>query len=208
MLKHLFHPPAPPTPRRLAELVTGNYLQLLGSVLVLCGGVQAFVMRDQADGAGVLLAALAAVVGGVTYFLGPMRFNTAWVTVRGPRSPEAAGRLLLYLRPFELDAGMLPQLAVGASCGLAVYACLWLQPRLVLPWPAWVIFCTAPLWIRVGQEQGLQNALGTFGRLITFSHPGKRLQPIGAWRYRASDQWQRDATNYMRQARLVIFRPV
>jgi hypothetical protein len=207
MPNSLFHPPAPPTPRRFAELVTGNVLQFFGSVLVLDGGVAAFVMQRQGNGAGVLLGALTAAVGGVMYFLAPMRFNTAWVTVRGPRSPEAARRLVLYLRPFELDAGMLLQLLVGSSCGLAVCASLWLQPRFMAPWPLWVIFCTAPLWVRVGQEQSLQSGFGSFGRLITFSHPRKRLQPIGAWRYQASSQWKDDATNYMRQARLVIFRP-
>jgi hypothetical protein len=207
MLKSLFHPPAPPTPRGLAELVTGNYLQFLGSVLVLGGGVQAFVMQHRGNGAGVLLAELVAAVGGVVYFLAPMRFNTAWVTVRGPRSPEAARLLLLYLRPFELDAGMLLQLAVGAACGLAVAAVLWLQPGFPMPWHVWALFCTVPLWVRVGEEQTLQNGFGSFGRLITFSHPRKRLQPIGAWRYQASDRWQDDAKNYMLQARLVIFRP-
>ncbi|HEX2207578.1 MAG TPA: hypothetical protein VHG93_07830 [Longimicrobium sp.] len=207
MLKSLFHPPAPPTARRLAELVTGNYLQFLSSVLVLCGGMAAFVMQHRGDSAGVMLAELAAAAGGVTYFLAPMRFNTAWVTVRGPRSPEAARRLLLYLRPFELDARMLLQLSVGASCGPAVGAILWLQPLFAFPWPLWVIFCTLPLGIRVGEEQGLQNGFGSFGRLITFSQPQRRLQPIGAWRYQASGQWKDEATSYMREARLVIFRP-
>lgn len=207
MPKSLFHPPAPLTPRSFAELVTGNALQFLGSLLVLCGGVEAFVMQHQANRAGVLLAELAAAVGGVMYFLGPMWFNTAWATLRGPRSPDAARRLLLYLRPFELDARMLLQLSVGASCGLAVCAVLWLQPRFVIPWPAWVIFCTAPLWIRVGEEQSLQNGFGSFGRLVTFSQPRKRLQPIGAWRHHASDEWKDDVSSYMREARLVIFRP-
>lgn len=203
----LFHPPAPPTPRSFAELVTGNVLQVLGSVLVLAGGMEAFVMQHRAHGTGVLLAELAAAAGGVLYFLAPMRFNTAWVTLRHPRSPEAARRLLLYLRPFELDAGTLLQLSVGASCGLAVCAVLWLQPRFVFPWPPWVIFCTAPLWVRVGEEQSLQSGFGSFGRLITFSHPRKRLQPIGAWRHRASEQWKDEVTSSMRRARLVIFRP-
>lgn len=207
MLTSLVHPPTPPTPRGLAELITGNYLQFVGSVLVLCGGMAAFVMQQRGDGAGVLLAEVAAAVGGVTYFLAPMRFNTAWVTVRGPRSPEAARRLLLYLRPFQLDARMLLQLSVGAACGPAVAAMLWLQPVSGFPWPMWVIFCTLPLGIRVGEEQDLQNGFGPFGRLVTFSQPRRRLQPIGAWRYQASGQWKDEATNYMREARLVIFRP-
>lgn len=207
MPKCLFHPPAPPTPRGFAELVTGNYLQFLGSVLVLVGGVEAFVMQRQANHAGVLLSELAAAVGGVLYFLAPMLFNTSWISLRGPRSPEAARRLLLYLRPFELDAGRLLQLSVGASCGLVVCAILWLQPRFPFPWPLWVLLCTAPLFVRLGEEQSLQSGFGSFGRLVTFSQPRKRLQPIGAWRHQASDQWKDDVTNYMREARLVIFRP-
>jgi hypothetical protein len=207
MPKSLFYPPAPPTPRGFAELVTGNYVQFLGSVLVLAGGVAAFVMQRQANHAGVLLSELAAAVGGVLYFLAPMLFNTAWISLRGPRSPEAARRLLLYLRPFELDVGRLLQLSVGASCGLAVGAVLWLQPRFWYPWPLGVMFCTIPLCVRLGEEQSLQSGFGSFGRLITFSQPRKRLQPIGAWRHQASDQWKDDVTNYMRKARLVIFRP-
>ncbi|MEW5925930.1 MAG: hypothetical protein AB1941_00450 [Gemmatimonadota bacterium] len=207
MPKSLFYPPAPPTPRGFAELVTSNYVQFLGSVLVLVAGVEAFVMQRQANDAGVLLSELAAAVGGVLYFLAPMLFNTAWISLRGPRSPEAARRLLLYLRPFELDVGRLLQLSVGASCGLAVGAVLWLQPRFWYPWPLWVMFCTAPLFVRVGEEQSLQSGFGSFGRLITFSQPRKRLQPIGAWRHQASDQWKDDVTSYMREARLVIFRP-
>jgi hypothetical protein len=202
-----FHPPGSLTARGFAELVTGNCLQFLGSVLVLCGGMEAFVMQHRANSTGVLLSELTAAAGGVTYFLAVMRFNTAWVTLRGPRSPEAARRLLLYLRPFELDAGLLLQLSVGASCGLAVSVALWLQPRSAIPWAVWVIFCTAPLSVRVGEEQGLQNGFGSFGRVITFSQPRKRLQPIGAWRYPASDDWKEEVTSYMRAARLVIFRP-
>ncbi|MET0397097.1 MAG: hypothetical protein ABW277_09765 [Longimicrobiaceae bacterium] len=191
----------------MAELATGNYLQFLGSLLVLCGGMEAFVMQHRANGAGVLLAALTASVGGVIYFLAPMLFNTSFVTMRGPQSPGAARRRLLYLRPFELDAGMLLQLSVGASCGLVVCAVLWLQPRISAPWLLWVMLSPTPLVVRVGEEQSLQNGFGSFGRLITFSHPRKRLQPIGAWRHQASDHWKDDVTSYMREARLVIFRP-
>lgn len=207
MLKSRFHPPAPPTPRGLAELVTGNMLQFSGSVLVLAGGAGAFVACFRGHAAGVLEWEVAAAAGGVVFFLAPMLFNTAWVSTRRPRSPDAARLLLLYLRPFELDVGALLQLAVGASCGLAVCAVLWLQPRFPLPWPPWVLFCTVPLWVRVGEEQRLQDAFGPFGRLITFRHPGKRLQPIGAWRHRAAAEWTDEVTAYMRQARLVIFRP-
>jgi hypothetical protein len=57
--------------------------------------------------------------GGILFFLGPMLFGSA------PAQPQSATKteeaLILYLRPFELDARSFLQLTVGASTGILVY---------------------------------------------------------------------------------------
>jgi hypothetical protein len=140
---------------------------------------------------------VAASIGGVLFFLSPMLFNTGWA-VALPYSETASRATLLYLRPFGLDVGPILQLSVGASTGLVLH----LSTR-----PFHCLVAVLLLFVRVGDEQRLQYAFGAFGRLITFRQPGRKLQPVGAMRLSAEQDWKRDVARRMLVARLVIVRP-
>jgi hypothetical protein len=206
----MVYPPAPLTTRR--EFIKGSVMQLTGLALFLSGGTGALFAHERsvamsAGRAGVLCFEAIAALGGLVFFLGPMLYNTSWTTARGPGSRAVADRLLLYLRPFELDVRTALQLSFGLSTGALLHLMLSLDPGRPLEWPDWLGACAIPLFIRIGEEHRLQRAFGSFGSLVTFGYPGRRLQPMGAWRYQATRAWKREAIRFMRTARLVIFHP-
>jgi len=140
---------------------------------------------------------LLASAGGVLFFLGPMLFGT--VPTQSLPATKTGERLFLYLRPFELDARSFVQLMVGASTGVVVYMGLLKG----LWWPLTFV----PLIINVNKEQNFQEVFRSFGRFITFGKPHEWLQPIGASRVYAQDDWKGEVTHFMSLARLVIIRP-
>jgi hypothetical protein len=141
---------------------------------------------------GVLASA-----GGVLFYLGPMLFGTA--STQEPSSAKTKAGLFLYLRPFELDARSSVQLMVGASAGVVVYVGLLKG----LWWP----LAFVPLIINVSKEQNFQDAFSPVGQFIAFGHPSEWVQPIGASRVYAQNDWKREIQHLMSQARLVIIRP-
>lgn len=141
-------------------------------------------------------AALAST-GGVLFFLGPMIFGSA--SVQPSKNKDVGGEMFLYLRPFELDARGVLQLTVGASAGAVVY--------LVLIEGLWWPLTFAPLLVNINKEQNFQDAFATLGSFIAFGKPGEWLQPIGASRVYAQDDWKQEVRSYLAQARLVIVRP-
>ena len=140
---------------------------------------------------------LLASAGGVVFFLGPMLFGTD-LTQSLPAT-KTGELLFLYLRPFELDARSFVQLMVGASTGVVVYMGLLKG----LWWPLTFV----PLILNINKEQNFQEGFRSFGRFITFGKPHEWLQPIGASRIYAQDDWRREVTHFMSVARLVIIRP-
>ncbi len=142
---------------------------------------------------------IAASIGGVVFFLSTMLSNTSWIDAL-PVAEAASDKTLLYLRPFELDMNSLLQLSIGAAAGLVLH----LSSR----GDAYQCLLSIPLLcIRVSDEQNLQYSFGAYGRLVTFRQPGRRLQPVGALRLSANDDWKRDVARRMLDARLVIIRP-
>jgi hypothetical protein len=138
-----------------------------------------------------------ASAGGISFFLAPMLFGSVSPT------PVPAGKteqdLFLYLRPFELDARSFVQLMVGASTGVLVYAGLLKG----LWWPLTFV----PLIININKEQNFQYAFTLLGEFIAFGKPHEWLQPIGASRVYAQDNWRREVRHFMSLARVVIIRP-
>lgn len=132
------------------------------------------------------------------FFLGPMIYGSASVMPAGQSSKKTGG-IFLYLRPFELDARSVLQLTVGASTGILVYVGLMKG----LWWPLSFV----PLLININKEQNFQEAFAPIGEFIAIGKPWEWLQPIGASRVYAQDNWMREVKNYMAQARLVIIRP-
>lgn len=141
---------------------------------------------------GVLASA-----GGILFFLGPMLFGS--VPTRPPSLTKTEEELFLYLRPFELDARSFVQLMVGASTGLVVYMGLLKG----LWWP----LAFVPLIININKEQNFQDVFTSFGEFIAFGKPHEWLQPIGASRIYAQDDWKREVRYLMSRARVVIIRP-
>lgn len=141
---------------------------------------------------GVLASA-----GGVSFFLGPMLFGSD--LIQSLPATKTGERLFLYLRPFELDARSFVQLMVGASTGVLVYMGLlkgiW--------WP----LTFAPFIININKEQNFRDAFTAFGKFIAFGNPHEWLQPLGASRVYAQDDWRREVTHFMALARVVIIRP-
>jgi hypothetical protein len=150
------------------------------------------------DGPPAWCYALAASAAGVVFFLAPMLFGNA-ATIGGLPRDDEARPLVLYLRPFEVDLSNRLQLLVGASAGLF----LWLGTVNVVFWPMAIL----PLFLNVTTEQRLHDALMPFGRLVAFGRPGARLQPVGAWRHRMGNEWQREILRYLSEAALVIVCP-
>lgn len=141
---------------------------------------------------GVLASA-----GGILFFLGPMLFGS--VPTRPPSPTKTEEELFLYLRPFELDARSFVQLMVGASTGVVVYMGLLKG----LWWP----LAFVPLIININKEQNFQDVFTSFGEFIAFGKPYEWLQPIGASRIYAQDDWKREVRYLMSRARVVIIRP-
>jgi len=141
---------------------------------------------------GVLASA-----GGILFFLGPMLFGSD--STQSLPATKTGDLLFLYLRPFELDARSFVQLMVGASTGVVVYMGLlkgiW--------WPLTFV----PFIININKEQNFRDVFTAFGKFITFGNPHEWLQPIGASRVYAQDDWRREVTHFMPLARVVIIRP-
>lgn len=136
-----------------------------------------------------------ATAGGILFFLGPMLFGSA--PARSPAKTSEA--LILYLRPFELDARSFLQLTVGASTGILVYMGLLKG----LWWPLTFV----PLIVNINKEQNFQAVFNSFGQFIAMGKPHEWLKPIGASRVYEQEDWTREVRYFMSQARVVIIRP-
>jgi len=88
-----------------------------------------------------------ASTGGILFFLGPMLFGS--VPPRSLSATKTGEALVLYLRPFELDARNFLQLMVGASTGIVVYIGLLKG----LWWP----LTFGPLIININKEQNFSG---------------------------------------------------
>lgn len=158
-------------------------------------GMFGFVLR----GIPLWCFGVAAAVGGVMFFLGPMLYGASSVTPDAATPDEPGRMLFLYLRPFELDMRSVVQLLVGASAGILVY--------LDLLGDLWVPVAVLPVLLNISKEQRFREALLPLGDFIAFGRPGERLQPVGASRLYRESGWKAEITRYMEQARLVIVRP-
>ncbi len=134
-----------------------------------------------------------ACAGGILFFLGPMLFGSA------PPAIKTGETLVLYLRPFELDARNFLQLLVGASTGIVVYIGLLKG----LWWPLTFL----PLIIRINKEQNFQDVFTSFGKFVTFGNPHEWLKPIGASRIYEQEDWTEEVRYFMSLAHVVIIRP-
>lgn len=142
--------------------------------------------------------AVAASVGGVVFFLAPMVFGRGAIAGPGPDADDGKP-LVLYLRPFEGHLSHGAQLLLGAMAGVFV----WLGMRYLVFSP----FALLMLVLNVTPEQRWHDALLPLGHLVAFSRPGARLQPVGAWRHRAGEDWRAELHGYLARASLVIVRP-
>ncbi|PYP90016.1 MAG: hypothetical protein DMF61_02105 [Blastocatellia bacterium AA13] len=142
---------------------------------------------------------LLASTGGILFFLWPMIFGSDPARRIEGGMKESPKMLFLYLRPFELDARAIFQLAAGASPGILSYAGLlngiW--------WP----LSFAPQVITISKEQSFKDALERLGEFIAFGRPTEWLRPIGASRIYAGNDWPERVASYIERARLIIVRP-
>ena len=183
------------------NVTRGSALRACGFFMVLAGAAGADVARQGLLGfriTGVPLPVFAALAaaGGVLFFLAPMVYGSGSVA---PARTGPEKELFLYLRPFEIDARTLLQLAVGASTGFLV--CLTLLEGI------WWPIAFLPLAVNITREQALADALEPLGELVAIGRPSERLQPIGARRFYAGDDWRRQVKERLARARLVIVRP-
>jgi len=186
------------------NITRASFLRGAALLLILGGGQGVYLTRWGMFGfflTGIPMwcFGVVAAVGGVLFFLAPMIFGSASVSPVMRSSDRPERMLFLYLRPFELDARNVLQLMVGASAGVLAYSNL-LEGF-------WSPLCFLPLIINVSKEQSFHDALAPLGEFIACGRPGERLQPVGASRVYVTGDWQREITEYMGRARLVIVRP-
>jgi hypothetical protein len=134
-----------------------------------------------------------ASAGGVLFFLGPMLFGSV------PPATKTGESLVLYIRPFELDARNFLQLIVGTSTGIVVYIGLLKG----LWWPLTFV----PLIININKEQNFKDVFTSFGKFVAFGKPHEWLKPIGASRIYEQEDWTQEVRYFMSLARVVILRP-
>jgi hypothetical protein len=186
------------------NVTKGSLVKGVAILIVLIGAQGVYLMKWGSLGfflTGIPLWCFGALasVGGIMFFLGPMIYGSASVRPKERPLKKTQGILILYLRPFELDARNILQLMVGASTGILVY----LNLMEGLWWPISFV----PLIISISKEQSFEEAFAFLGEFITVGRPRERLQPVGASRVYVKDDWKREVADYMAQARLVIVRP-
>lgn len=99
-----------------------------------------------------------------------------------------ARRPVLFLRPFELDR------TFGKRRGL------WLQLLLTFPFP-WDFGRVIP---RMTLEEMMVSVLETLGPVVALGHPEKPLEPLGAARTYAGDDWLDRVRAFVEQAQLIV----
>lgn len=186
------------------NVTKASFIRGTALLIILAGGQGVYLTRWGMFGlflTGIPLwcFGVVAAVGGVLFFLAPMMFGSASLSPVMRSSNRSERMLFLYLRPFELDARNVLQLMVGASAGVLAY--------LNLLNGFWAPLGFLPLIVNISKEQSFQDALAPLGEFIACGRPGERLQPVGASRVYVTGDWQREITEYMGRARLVIVRP-
>ena len=190
--------------RKIFGVYPGQVLEMSGVALVGVAGMAASLSIRGFFGFNLRILplwswAVAASIGGVLFFLGPMLFGMPQFSSRGAAGMTPSSKLLLYLRPFDHDQHGVLQLLVGAMMGPVLYVT-------VLCWQWWIV-CLPWLGVKITDEQKLQRAFGAFGHLLAFRQPGRRLDPIGALRHRAEGDWKKELIDLLAVSSVVIIRP-
>jgi hypothetical protein len=180
-----------------ASLVKGTALLIVLVAAVASHLTQEEILGFVLTGISLRCFGVLASAGGILFFLGPMLFGS--VPARPQSETKSGEELFLYLRSFELDARSFVQLMTGASTGVLVYLGLLKG----LWWPLTFV----PLIININKEQNFQDVFASLGEFIAFGKPHEWLQPIGASRIYAQDNWEREVRYFMSLARVVIIRP-
>lgn len=208
-----WQPPAPSTSPavalpRVRNASVGSVIHRVALVVVFVSVGAAYATHQgvfgwHLPGPPVWFYAVAASAGGVVFFLAAMLFGNEAVNGGPPPAGEDAKPLVLYLRPFDVDLRVL-QLLVGGLCGVFVWlATARLGAVSLVFWPLALL----PLVANLAVEQRLHHELIPFGRLVAFGEPKRWLQPVGAWRFRVEQEWEREVLRCLSVARLVIVRP-
>lgn len=135
---------------------------------------------------GLLLAPVWLLVGALFYWGQRLSARSLDETTRQDRRPP-----VLYLRPFDLDQVRFRRRG------------LWAQLLVTLPFP-WE---TARVLPRLTLEEALVGAFETVGPVVALGHPARPLEPVGAARAYAGDDWQDQVDALAARAGVIVMVP-